>query len=248
VINKLTRTLLLAACGAAISMLPLSATTTPPACVDGASLASYEALSGGCTVGDLLFSNFSDIESASGGGAALTAAGITVDTLGPAGSGASFVNPNDGLSFGAGWDASAGEVVDSTIFFTVSLVTGATAEISDAGLAQLAGAAGTGSASVIEDGCTSSPSCNPTNNPWALLTVNSSDYTATSDSGPLGPSTFTNVAKDISVSGGTSGYAALSLVEDTFSQIPEPRALALMLGLGLLAGGIFRKKLQSVRG
>lgn len=245
--HKFSGTLFLAACCAAISMLPLSAT---PTCVDGASLAYYESLgSGGCSVGNLVFSNFADNESASGGAVAETAAGITVDTLGPAGSGASYLNPNDGVEFTAGWDAAAGQTVDSNIFFTVSLLGGGTEDISDAGLAQLAGAAGSGSASVIESGCTSSTSCNPLSDQWGLLTVNSTNYTQTTDSTGLGPSTFTNVAKDISVSGGSgASFASLSLVQDTFSSIPEPRAVALLLlCLGLVGGGVFRKKFQSVR-
>jgi len=202
-------------------------------------------LTGGCTVGDLVFSNFSDAESASGGGTPLTAAGITVETVGPTGD--FITGPDDGLAFNGGWDASAGQVVDSSILFTVSLVGGGTEDISDAGLAQLADAFGSGSANVIEDGCITPAGCNPLSDQWGLITLNTATISASTDSTDFGASTFTNVAKDISVAGGTNGFAALSLVEDTFSQVPEPRALALLLGLGLVAGGVFRKKLQGAR-
>jgi hypothetical protein len=241
--HKFSRFLILAACCAAISMLPLSALPTPPACVDGASLLSYEGLSGGCTIGNLLFSNFSDSESPIPG--PVTAASITVDTLGP--SGESVYNADNGVAFTAAWIATQNQSIDTDILFTVSVVGGGPATLTDAGLAQLSQVQSTGTASVAEDGCTGA-GCNPLTAQWGLLTLNTSTLSETTDTTIYSPTGTVNVAKDIAVTGGTNanGFAHLSLVQDTFSQVPEPRAVAFLLGLGLVAGGIFRKKFQSV--
>jgi hypothetical protein len=42
------------------------------------------------------------------------------------------------------------------------------------------------------------------------------------------------VSKDISVTGGTTGSARLSVVQDTFSEVPEPGTLVLF-GAGFWA-------------
>jgi hypothetical protein len=244
VTHKFAQVLFLAACCAGISTLPLSAT---PTCVDGAALSTYEALgSGGCTIGNLLFSNFLDTEGATGGATQLAATGITVDTIGP--SGESITGPNDGVEFTAAWIATQGQTVDSDIFFTVSVVGGGPATLTDAGLAQLSQVQSTGTASVAEDGCTG-VGCNPLTAQWGLLTLNTATLTETTADTLYSATGSVNVAKDIAVTGGSSpsGFAHLSLVQDTFSQVPEPRALALLLGLGLLAGGVFRKKFQAAR-
>jgi hypothetical protein len=60
------------------------------------------------------------------------------------------------------------------------------------------------------------------------------------------------VSKDINVNAGTGDgfdYASITKVTDVFSvsAVPEPRALSLLLGLGLVAGFVIRKKFQGAR-
>lgn len=201
-----------------------------PACTNGETLTALMT-QGSCQIGDKIFSNFNYTSSAQGGALAITADGITVDTLGPAGSGASLLNSSIGLQFNAGWVALANQITDSAIGFTVTVVGGSGMQIQDFGLAQISGVNPNGSATVIENGCGPAP-CTP-----AELAVMTFDYGGTttqrvSDTmfAPLGS---VEVTKDISVTGGTSGSAMLSLVQDTFSQeAPEP------MSMGLLGGGL----------
>lgn len=210
----------------------------PVACPDGSTLSTFLAAGYSCQVGDKIFSNFTYTSSAFGGALAVPAAGITVDTLGPAGSGASLLDANIGLQFNAGWNALAGQTSDSAIGFTVTVVGGA-AILEDFGLAQVSGVTPDGSASVAEDGCGPAP-CTPSQ--LAVMTFDSggSNTQRTADTifTPVGS---VEVMKDISVTGGTDGAAHLSLVSDTFSQVPEP------LSMGLLGGGLALLGLTRVR-
>lgn len=207
-----------------------------PACPDGSTLDNFLTAGYSCQLGNAVFSNFTYVSSAFGGALAVPAAGVTVDTLGPAGSGASILNSSLGLQFNAGWNALAGQETDSDIGFTVTLLGGAM-NIEDFGLAQVSGVLPNGSASVVENGCGPAP-CTPSE-----LAVMTFDYGGTNTQrvndtmfAPLGSVT---VSKDISVTGGTTGSAHLSLVSDTFSQVPEPMSLG-FIGGGLALLGVAR--------
>ena len=73
---------------------------------------------------------------------------------------------------------------------------------------------------------------------WSLVTSQTSNSSATSAHTFYLPTGSLTVSKDITAVDGSSAnaFASVSLVQDTFSQVPEPRALAMLLGLGLIAG------------
>jgi len=238
--------LLFISCAAIMSLFPANGAT----CVDGAALSTFLATGFSCTIGDKIFSDFTYTSSAQGGATAVQASGISVNTLGPSGTGAGGASldfPADiGLAFNASWIASgANAFTDSIIGFTVTVVNGANMLIKDAGVAQLAGAFSTGVASVAEKGCGPVP-CQL--NQWGVLTLDTSSYSSSINGTIFTPVGSIRVQKDISVNAGTAadGFAHLSRVADTFSQVPEPRAISFLLGLGLV-GFSLRKKLQPAR-
>jgi hypothetical protein len=248
--NNVTRLLILSACAILFAMMPAAAAPLP-SCPDPALLSTYISLYGGtsgCQIGNLVFSEFA-YNGPSGNGIAPTSSQITVDTVGPAGTGASEVSPqfpnNIGLSFNGTWFASAGEIADGDISFDVSIVGGGPATIEDAGLAQDSGITGNGIANVAENGC--SGAVYPCTQQWAVETLESNTMDQTVNGTIFTQTGTISVGKDVQVIG-QNGTATLSLVQDTFSQVPEPRSISLMLGFGLMAGLALRKKFQSVRG
>lgn len=224
-------------CTLAVFGLAMSAMTAfaTPVCPDGGDLAGFLTAGYSCEVGNLVFSNFTYTSSAFGGALAVPAAGVTVDTLGPVGSGASLLSSSIGLQFNAGWNALAGQTTDSDIGFSVAVIGGGTMTIEDFGLAQVSGVLPNGSASVVENGCGPVP-CTPSELAVMTFDYGGSNTQRVSDTmfAPLGS---VSVSKDISVSGGTTGAAHLSIVQDTFSQVPEPMSMGLMGG-GLAMIGI----------
>jgi hypothetical protein len=241
VTHKFSRLVLFSACATVISMFTLAAAECTPG-----TLASYIALgSTGCSVGNDTFFNFQLINDGGTGGAVAVDAGeITVSGMGPAGTaGASSQNtflPQDiGVDFDTAlWSVAAGQSQDDDIAFDVSVGTGAV-DITDAGVDQISNTVPNGTASVTEKGC--SGIVFPCTQTWG---VDTNDSTFVSDTIFTATGTI-SVEKDIALVGGT-GSAGLSNVADVFStsEVPEPRALSFLLGLGLVAGFVVRKKFQ----
>lgn len=236
--HKFNRIVLFSACATVISMFTAAAASCP----SGDTLAQLETL-GSCQIGDKIFSDFTYTDSVKGGALPVTAGDITVDTVGP---GQDVAGPDYGLEFNGSWTADNGQTSDGDIGFEVTVVNGAGMEITDAGLAQTSGITGTGVASVSELGC-SGAGCTP--GTWAVLTLEDGSTVQGASEKMLAPTGTVTVSKDINVVAPAGSFASISLVTDTFSQtaVPEPRALSLLLGLGLVAGFAFRKKLQGVR-
>jgi hypothetical protein len=204
----------------------------------GTALSNWLTSNFSCTIGDKTFSNFTYIPS---GTNPVPASAVTVNAIGPSGTGALITGSNIGLQFNAPWNAAGmGLSSDAAIGFTVTVTGGGPQLISDLGLAQVSGVNPNGSASVAELICGTGPSCTP--NAFSTLTFQSSatcpgpgcvltaTTTLTSNFGSV------NVIKDIAASGGgiAGGFADLSVVQDTFSQtsVPEP------VSMGLLGGGL----------
>jgi hypothetical protein len=236
VICKPASAFALLVCAICVPALPLAAAS----CTSG-TLASYIALGNtGCTIGNDTFFDFQLIADQSGGGApAINASDITVIGLGPSGtSGAGAVAPiltdDIGVEFEAIWATTAGQIQEDEISFAVS-VSPSASEITDAGLIQDSNTTGNGSVTVAEKGC--SGLTFPCSQLWGVAT---NDTQAVEDTIFSATGTL-SVEKDIAVSG-NSGTAGLSSVADVFSvsNVPEPRALVLLLALALACGLIFR--------
>jgi hypothetical protein len=242
VTHKFSKYLILAVSALGLSALPAAADSQ---CPTNVALTSYLGTNFTCFIGNLDFSNFQYHSSASNPPTPVPAGSVTVDAL----NGATGI----GFSFNSSWTAvGAGEFSDAAIGFTVSVIGGGPATLEDAALIQTGSVDGTNSgsiASVGENGCSGSSNGLDCSQQWSLVTSQTSNSSATSAHTFYLPTGSLTVSKDITAVAGSNGnaFASVSLVQDTFSQVPEPRALAMLLGLALIAGLSLKKKLQAVR-
>jgi hypothetical protein len=203
-----------------------------PVCISG-TMASYEGLVGGCTIGNLLFSNFFYTGGASGIAAVLN----TAVTLTPVNSGT--YSPGPGIVFSSsGWSIPSSSpatdvLIDSSILFDVSSLNGTPILVD--GTLTLLSAASTGNG-VAEIGETIEPGD-------VQLQVNAN--------GPLVSHTFypaqttVSVDKDVLVlvPQGGPGSASIGSFAENFSELPEPVG-SVLIGSGLLALGIWRRRVS----
>jgi hypothetical protein len=194
-----------------------SALAAPVACTSE-SLADYEALTAGCTIGDITFDDFNYTPTEFGGAPVPPAGSVMVNPQ---------MGAEAGFEFVAGWTAGAGQFEDSLISYTATCM----GCLLDDWVLQTGGAGSTGDGIV-----------NVTETagqiPGSLTQV-------TVGAGPvvgIGSATFppvasVSVSKDIFVYGASALSTQVSSVTNLFSQIatPEPSLLILCAGfLGLV--------------
>jgi len=235
---KLPTKFLLCAGILAVTSAPSWAVTAT--CGDNVAFSTYLTAGFTCAIGDKTFSNFSYTAS---GTNPIAASAITVDTIGPTGTGASFVAGTGnltglpatdiGLEFFAPWSVGIGQSSDSFIGFTVT-INGGPQLIDDASLVQ--GGSGFtlgGIAQVTEN----------INGTIQLITVDQNGQLVLGDTKSFSPTGTAVVTKDLSVNG-NNGSAAISQLVDVFSQttVPIPGALPLF-ATGLVGlWGLRRKR------
>lgn len=233
----------------AMALLMCSISSAVPiVCPDGANYATYLALnaSGGCFIGDKLFTSFS-YSATSIGTTPVPASAVRVTTIGsPV---ATILDPvNFGFLFNAPWFVGAGQTLDSVIDFTVTTISGQRLIVDDT-LTMAGGFSGTGVARVDETVCLGGPigGCPPGGGRDKHVFTSLATGTRLTDHIPDATRTFpaqstVSVIKDILVTGGENGTANITVVINTVSQ-PEPATL-LMIGSGLLGLGLLHRKMK----
>ena len=201
----------------AVSAVPAKATTCVPD-----SLANY-ILAGSCTLDGLTFSAFSYIPTN-----APPASSITIT---PTLAGLIF-------AFNSSWVASANQIVDSTIAFTI---TAASAIIKDLDLTLVAAScSGTGTVTLTENAVSGGTGVATLGG--ILCSGGVPDLTT--HIATFAPVSSLTVTKDLGLNG-NSGSASVSQFNNSVSLVPEPGTLALF-GSGLLGiAGLIRRKLTS---
>jgi hypothetical protein len=230
VTHKFTKVFILAIGALGFSALPALAAT----CSNGALGGTYTNTDGStnafsCTLdgGDVTLSDFRYLTS-TGVGADFVQVGVD--------------NPGSdgyGLDFTGAWSATT-DPTDVNISFDVTASGGT--EISDVYIV-MAGdfVTGTGSAVYTETYCEGGP-----NEPCGLQVE--TPGAAQTDVITLNtPTTSLAITKDLELLPGTSGTVFDSSFGNQYSTVPEPRAISLVLGLGLLAGFAFFKRRQAVQ-
>jgi len=210
-------------------------------CSSEANFAALEATgTTGCTIGDKTYNDFTFQSSATGGATALTAADVT------------FIVVNNGLiangfDFTMSLDAGTTQTNDVLIGFDVSVTPGDSELIASSDLSMDGIFLGTGIASIAETNCVGAPLAGcPAGDVLSLSTSASSFGAVPADSASFTGVTELGVSKDINVSGGASGFASISGVDETVDQVsiatPEPASIVFFGTLLLGVTALIRKK------
>lgn len=186
-----------------------------------------------CTSGDLTFSNFGYTPTGNPSGIAIPASAIAVTPI--------TTNANEGFQFAGGWSVATqsngmSSFQDSLISFTV---TTAVPAITDLHLFFNGSFTGTGIASTAESFCENHALVGCPSGSGGSLNV-SNPPGMFNDMAVFAPVQSVTISKDINVTSGVNGTAAISQVINTFST-PEPWSFFL-LGSGLLWLGLWRRR------
>jgi len=213
---------------AVVLLLAPAVMASPIVAVDGEAFLMGELVDEeGFIWGDKLFHDFS-FTSTAGGGAIAPGASIAVSPV--------LINGDLGLRFNALWVAGPGQWADTLIRYSVEVLD-ERMFIEDVSLASAAiTSISPGAATITESVYAEYPG-----NLLSSLTVfDSAAGRQTFDHDEFAPVKEVHVVKDIGVSGDGSGFASISEVTQTFSQIPEPVTLSLLVFGGLF--GLRRRK------
>ncbi len=218
------------ACVVAVAVLSLAPTlmASPIVAVEGQEFLLGDLVgSEGFIWGDKLFHDFSFTETAEGGA---LAPGATI-ALTPI-----EINGDLGLIYNAFWGAAPGQWADTVIRFSVRVLD-EEMFIKDVALAAPAMTTfGPGTAIITESVYAEFPGDLLS----SLAVFDTADGRVTHDQAEFDPVKEVHVVTDIGVSGDAVGLASISDVTQTFSQIPEPATLTLLVVGGLL--GLRRRK------
>jgi hypothetical protein len=212
-----------------VAVSAFAAPVTCPSTTTGtvATFADLLALNGtgGCTIGDKLFTNFIFNATVSGSPAPvpLTSSQVQINTVN---------TPTDiGFQFAFSLAASTMQTNDILLQYVVSTTSGAPL-ITAERLSETGNFSGNGSAVVDEAVCVgaawSGASCAGTVrelstffNTFGMKPVDSTTFGAVSTLG---------IRKDINVSGNVAGFASISGVANSVGQVPEPGTYTMLLG------------------
>lgn len=181
-----------------------------------------------CDIGNLRFSDFST----STPGVPPSAIGVVpITTAGL-----------EGLEFTGPWGVGNNgqpPVQDVNVHFTVTALVG---QLTDVHIDLInSSVTGTGNINYTEQVCTQNLNC-------TLFVDNPNTVNTTSVLYLTTPQTSLSITKDVSLTAGANGSAAMSDFSNYYSHtVPEPRAISILLGIALFGAVVFMKRRQAVQ-
>jgi hypothetical protein len=228
---------------ALICMVSASIAMAVPTCpsttlANGVPPPAYENADGStngyvCDFGGLEFSNFSSMIP---GGLPPASVGVSPGFQ----PGTTPPNTNPGFLFNGPFHVDNGGIQDVMVSFTVTALTGLLTDVH----IQLDNSfvTGTGNVSYTEQVCLSTINC--------ALFIDNPNGNLISDLVLTTPQKSITISKDLILSAGANGTATMSGFSNFYShtsEVPEPRAVSALLGLGFFGIMAFMKRRQAVR-